>query len=36
MNRVIAEAFKQNKTAYISIFLDDGKKPVIDKTAYRS
>ena len=32
MNRVIAEAFKQRKPAYISISLDDGKKPVTDKT----
>ena len=31
MNRVIAEAFKQSKTVYISISLDDGKKPVTDK-----
>ena len=32
MNRVIAETFKQRKLAYISISLDDGKKPVTDKT----
>lgn len=32
MNRVIAEAFKQRKPAYISISLDDGKRQVTDST----
>ncbi|MED7819539.1 MULTISPECIES: alpha-keto acid decarboxylase family protein [unclassified Francisella] len=32
MNRVIAEAFKQRKPAYISISLDDGKRQVTDNT----
>ncbi|QLE78245.1 alpha-keto acid decarboxylase family protein [Francisella sp. Scap27] len=32
MNRVIAEAFKYRKPAYISLSLDDGAKPVTDTT----
>ena len=32
MNRVIAEAFKQRKLAYICISLDDGKRKVTDNT----
>ena len=32
MNRVIAEAFKQRKPAYICISLDDGKRKVTDNT----
>lgn len=32
MNRVICEAFKYRKPAYISISLDDGNRPVTDTT----
>ncbi|MDE4988484.1 alpha-keto acid decarboxylase family protein, partial [Francisella tularensis subsp. holarctica] len=32
MNRVIAEAFKYRKPAYISVSLDIGNRPVTDMT----